>query len=354
METLHRISAAEQVSAHLREEIIHGTWSKKMPGVLALAAELGSNQGTVEAALRLLEKQKLLISQGPGRARLISLPHGLKTDNLLKIAILDYDPRGWTESYVVEAQHRLIAAGHQAFFTPQSLLELHMDLKRVQRLVNKTDADAWLVCSASREVLTWFASRPLPAFAWFGNRQGLPIAAVGPDKQPACATATRRLIELGHRRIVLLQQHLQQIPESYATEQAFLSELAAQGIVTSPYNLPHWEESRTGFYDCLKKLFSVTPPTALIVDEASYFCGALQFLAERGLRVPKDVSLVCTDSSRFFANSWPPVTHIQWDTRPVIRRVIQWIDNIAHRRSDTRQTLTSAKFIPGGTIGPAV
>jgi len=353
MRTLNRVSAVEQVSAHLREELFHGTWNKKMPGVHALAGELGSNHGTVEAALRLLEKQKLLIHQGPGRARLIRLPHAPKPDGPLKIAILDYDPLGVTESYAIEAQHRLTEAGHKTFFTRQCLQDLHMDLKRVTRLVGNTDADAWIVCSASREVLEWFAFQRAPAFAWFGNRHGLPIAGVGPAKQPAYATATRRLIELGHRRIVLLHRQLQQVPESSATEQAFLSELAVHGIVTSPYNLPRWDDNKTGFYDCLTKLFSLTPPTALIIDEASFFFGAFQFLAERGLRVPKDVSLVCTDSSPFFANSWPTVAHIHWDTRPVVRRIIQWANHVAHRRSDTRQTLTPAKFIPGGTIGPA-
>jgi hypothetical protein len=182
----------------------------------------------------------------------------------------------------------------------------------------------------------------------------LPIAGVGPDKQPAYTTAARRLIELGHRRIVLLHQQLQQAPELSAPDQAFLNELTAHGIATSPYNLPHWTDSKTEFYDCLTKLFSVTPPTALIIDDASFFFGAFQFLADRGLRVPKDVSLICADSSPFFANSCPPVTHIHWDTGPVVRRVIQWVNNIAHRRTDTRQTLTPAKFIPGGTIGPAL
>ncbi len=353
MRTLNRVSAVEQVAAHLREELFHGTWSKKMPGVHALAGELGSNHGTVEAALRLLEKQRLLVHQGPGRARLIRLPHAPKPDSPLKIAILDYEPLGVTESYAIEVQHRLEEAGHKAFFTRQCLQDLHMDLKRVSRLVANTDADAWIVCSASREVLEWFASQPAPAFAWFGNRQGLPIAGVGPAKQSAYATATRHLIELGHRRIVLLHKQLQEIPESSATDQAFLSELAVHGIATSPYNLPHWADKRNGFYDCLTKLFSVTSPTALIIDEASFVFGALQFLAERGLRVPKDVSLVCTDSSPFFANSWPTVAHIHWDTRPVVRRIIQWANHVAHRRSDTRQTLTPAKFIPGGTIGPA-
>ena len=98
MKTLNRVSAVEQVSEHLRKELFHGTWTNKMPGVHALAGELGSNHGTVEAALRLLEKQKLLIHQGPGRSRLIRLPREAKPDGPLKIAILDYDPLGLTES----------------------------------------------------------------------------------------------------------------------------------------------------------------------------------------------------------------------------------------------------------------
>jgi hypothetical protein len=40
-------------------------------------------------------------------------------------------------------------------------------------------------------------------------------------------------------------------------------------------------------------------------------------------------------------------------TRPIVRRIIQWANHVAHRRSDTRQSLTPAKFIHGGTIGPA-
>ena len=55
MRPLQPVSAAEQVAAHLRQEIFHGTWSTRLPGVHALAAELGSNHHTVLAALRLLE-----------------------------------------------------------------------------------------------------------------------------------------------------------------------------------------------------------------------------------------------------------------------------------------------------------
>jgi DNA-binding LacI/PurR family transcriptional regulator len=116
------------------------------------------------------------------------------------------------------------------------------------------------------------------------------------------------------------------------------------------YNLPDWEETTAGFRECLEALFRVTPPTALIVDEAPWFVATLQFLARRGLRVPADVSLICTDDDVAFAYCDPPIACIQWDRRPLIRRVVSWASNVSRGKPDLRATSTPATFFPGGTI----
>jgi DNA-binding LacI/PurR family transcriptional regulator len=43
----------------------------------------------------------------------------------------------------------------------------------------------------------------------------------------------------------------------------------------------------------------------LILDESHLYCAALHFLAERGLRVPHDVSLICTDADSSFGVNHP-------------------------------------------------
>ncbi len=48
----------------------------------------------------------------------------------------------------------------------------------------------------------------------------------------------------------------------------------------------------------------------------------------------------------------PEVTHIRWDSRPVVRRVVRWAENVAHGIDDRRQTEVKAGFVHGGTIGP--
>ena len=323
-----------------------------MPGVMRLAEDLGVARNTVEAAMRELERDGLLVPQGRGRGRLIRL-RGRQRRAGLRVGILPGDIADRGLNYLIELEHDLAKANHQGFFAPQSLDVLGMDVGRIARMVQKIDADAWVVVSASGAVLEWFAAGEVPAIALFGRRQGLPIAGVGPDKRPVVGEATRLLVGLGHRRIVLLSRSRRRLPAPGGAELAFLNELAAHGIAAGDYHLPDWEESAVGLHARLDSLFSVTPPTALILDEAPFFVSALRFCADRGLRVPRDVSLVCMDSDPSFDWCNPAISHIRWDTRPVVRRVVKWVNDLDNGHHSLRQTLTPAEFFRGGTIGPA-
>jgi DNA-binding LacI/PurR family transcriptional regulator len=205
----------------------------------------------------------------------------------------------------------------------------------------------------SREVLEWFMARKLPVFALFGRRRELPIASAGPDKVAAMTAATRELCRLGHQRIVLLTRQVRCLPAPGAVEQAFLDELARNGILPGPYNMPNWEETIDGYYACLDSLFLYTPPTALIVDEVPFFVALRQFLLLNKISAPEEVSMICTDASPDFDWCKPSVAHIRWDSRPLVRRIVKWTGNVSRGMEDKRQTFTHAEFVPGGTIGPA-
>jgi DNA-binding GntR family transcriptional regulator len=79
---LHFLSHAQQLAAHLRSEILQGKWSDSMPGILLLEKELGVNRNTIDAALKLLEKEGLLKGQGPGCKRRIVLQENHTTPAL--------------------------------------------------------------------------------------------------------------------------------------------------------------------------------------------------------------------------------------------------------------------------------
>jgi DNA-binding LacI/PurR family transcriptional regulator len=258
-----------------------------------------------------------------------------------------------TLSYVLDLQHGLMEAGHSVGFASRNLLDLGMDAKRVARMVKETETDAWVVFAGPREVLEWFASQPVPSFAMFGRRSSVPIAGTGPDKLPALLMAVRRLVALGHRKIVMLLREEHRKPQPGPFARAFLDELKSNGLSTGSYNLPDWEDSGDGFRRCLDSLFQSTPPSALILDEAFLFNLAQLHLARRGILAPEHVSLVCSDPDPAFGWAEPSVAHIRWESRQVVRRIVRWADNVARGKDDRRQTFTKAEFIEGGTVGVA-
>ncbi len=350
------LSITEQVTGALRADLWRGRWRGLMPGKHHLAKELEVNNKTVEAALRQLEAEGLLVAQGAGRQRLIRLPERLPEGQAppsLRVGILLFEPADRKLDYIVELQHALVEAGHGAIYASHAMMELGMEVPRIARMVQKTAADAWVVIGGARAVLEWFSVQPVPAFDLFGRRLEVPIASAGPDKPPAMAAATRELLGLGHRRIVLLARRLRRLPEPGKSERVFLEELKVHGVAVGAYNLPDWEETREGLQELLGALFQVTPPTALIIQEATFFAATQQFLARRRLLVPEQVSLVCTDADPTFAWCTPSISHIRWDSGPVVRSIVRWAATVSRGGKDIRQTLTRAEFIPGGTIGPA-
>lgn len=353
MTPFRALSVAEQVAGHLREQVRSGIYRGAMPGVFRLESELGVSRDTVEAALHLLEKDGLLEAQGPGRRRRILPPRNRAARQALRVAILPYDSPDRTEGYIHELSHHLVEAGHAAFFADRCLTQLDMKLDRVRALVTETAADAWVVCSASRPVLEWFAAQSAPAFAMYGNWLDLPIAGVKPERRMAVIHMVKALGQLGHRRIVMLGGHSRLHPEPRETQLAFLQAMAELGIPTGPYNLPDTGVTVEDYQAKLQSLFRVSPPTALLVDEVPYFVATLNFCAHRGIRVPEDVSLVCTDWNPAFACCRPTVAHMRWDPARVVRRILRWAGNVALGRNDRQQSYIPARYVSGHTVGPA-
>lgn len=346
------LSISAQAVDHLRHEILQGRWRQTMPGRQKLAEELGLNEKTVEVALDQLEKEGLLESQGAGKRRRIvaNVEH---QPSVLRVAYLEHSPGDKGEAYMISLTHQLQDAGHAPFYADKTLTEFGMKPSRIARMVKKTQADAWVVCAGARSILEWFAANDIPCFALFGPMDDLPLPGTKPDRVKPLTEATRALLELGHRRISFLCRHQNRHPLPAIGLRVYLSELEAAGIETGDFHLPEWEGSAEGLMRILDSLCdSPTPVTALFLDEPFLYHAAHHHLSKRGLRIPEDISLICTDGHETFRWCRPGVAHIEWDTRPIVRRIVRWADNIAKGKTDLRQSFTKSSFVPGGTIGP--
>jgi DNA-binding LacI/PurR family transcriptional regulator len=323
-----------------------------MPGADVLTRELGVGRNTVDAALIQLEREGMLRNCGAGRRRRV-VAREVAGRGSLRVRILSYSVRDQTDVVIQDLHYRLGAGGHAVRFSGKTLQDLKMDARRVAAHVEREPADAWVVYGASKEILAWFAEGPVPAYALVGRMRGVAIAGVKPDKGPAQQVAIRRLVELGHSRIVRIVRPERVQPVLGMIEMAFLEDLESHGIRTGSYNMAVWHGGAADFRGCLDSLFRLTPPTALFLDEPMLFLAARQHLAGKGLLAPQNVSLICDDPDPYFGIFDPPISHIAWKSEDLARQAARWVNRIAGGHDERRQSFVKATFVEGGTIGPA-
>ncbi len=344
------LSHVEQVAAHLRAELEQGRWTGEMPGVFKLEEYLGVNHGILHRALHLLEQEGVLENQGRGKSRRIVMSGSGSAK--LTVRVLLYERPDLWNSYLLDLMHLLRGEGHDAGFADKTLSELGMNVGRISRFVKAQEADAWVVVAGPHDVLEWFSRQPEPAFALYGLTKDIPLPFAGPRKIPAIGELLGCLFELGHSRIVQLVREERRKPKLGGIERFILGEMEQRGITTGPYNIPDWGNCPAELQEKLDSLFKHTPPTALLVDEPAIYLAVRDHLARRGICCPEQVSLACFDADPAFDWLLPQVTHIAWDPRPVIRAVVRWVNRVGKGRNDRRATLTKARLVMGGTIGP--
>jgi DNA-binding LacI/PurR family transcriptional regulator len=352
-------SNARQVADVLRSEILTGKWRSHLPGVLALENELCLNRNLIGQALRMLEEEGILVPQGQGKPRKIVIPRAHRL-NTLRIGILRYEEQDVHRFHpLAQAKYSLEAAGHSVSIARGTLLGMNMNPKRVAQAISKHDVDAWVVVAASKSLLEWFAGQPFPALSFFGNFTGVKIASVVPAVQTQYQDLVRKLLNLGHRKIVFLSRSTtpammdRELKADIGQRGVLARELGAHGIAYGPYNRPCFGSDPEKLQQCLHELFRMTPPTAIYVDEGFLALVVYEFLLKRRIRVPEDVSLVCNMEDPAFEWNRPAISHLRWDNGAIARRVLLWANHVARGKRDFRQVSTKVSFIEGGTIGPA-
>lgn len=347
-------SLAEQVAEEIRAGLLRDRWTGQVPGRNALAAELGVNHKTCGSALKLLESEGLLVSQGRGRGRAIVQSASVKPTKLRVKVLLYEKSAGRTDYLMTELLYRLREAGHDASFAEKSMIGLGMDAGRIGRYVESIDADAWIVLAGPRGVLHWFSQQSVPAFALFGRLVDTSLAGVSVTKVEATRELVGRLVEMGHERIVLITGEDRRKPSPGFFELRYLECLEAHGIKSGAYNLPDWGDGPEELEKGLRALFRHTPPTAIITDEVSAYIAVMQQLARMGIVAPDQVSMACLDQSSSLDWCRPKITHLGWNAAPLLKRMVNWIEQVSRGKDDRRKSRIKAKLIAGGTIGPVL
>ncbi|MGN6761826.1 MAG: LacI family DNA-binding transcriptional regulator [Leifsonia sp.] len=156
------------------------------------------------------------------------------------------------------------------------------------------------------------------------------------DQVAGARTATRHLIELGHRRIAHISGPLEWF-EAQARVHGYRVELAEAGLEPEPAAAGDWT-AESGYRVGLRVL---TDPrvTAVFTSNDQMALGLYHAANEAGRRIPADLSVVGFDDIPEAAHFWPPLTTVRQDFTELGRRSIESI--VAEIEGGTEPTAVS-------------
>lgn len=147
------------------------------------------------------------------------------------------------------------------------------------------------------------------------NREvpGATAPSVMPAYRTAAVRATEHLLVLGHRRIGFIGG-LRHVTSGREHFDGFLASMASAGLAVDPKLVCRGPfDPDFGASAAAELLDLAAPPTALLVANHEATFGVVPVLSERGIGIPGQLSVVCTEDAPWFGWWHPRLTVV--DTR---------------------------------------
>ncbi|NBD30344.1 MAG: substrate-binding domain-containing protein [Alphaproteobacteria bacterium] len=169
--------------------------------------------------------------------------------------------------------------------------------------------------------------------------------------------ATEFLLDLGHRRIALLNG-LEAMDFASRRRAGYERALADRGINPDPgLEISGEMTEAMGYRGALDLLDRAMPPTAFLVSSMISALGVRRALEDRGLRMGADVSVITHDDALSYFTTGadvPLFTSTRSSVRDAGRQVAQMlIDGINTPDAPPQQVLLEAELMVGRSTGPA-
>ncbi|MER6620503.1 substrate-binding domain-containing protein [Streptomyces sp. NPDC000931] len=223
-----------------------------------------------------------------------------------------------------------------------------------------------LVLRGSSGVLFHLAELSEPQYAWLQQHR-IPFVMIDPVLEPPAGvvsvgaadwrggvTATEHLLALGHERIAVVAGHRHTLCAD-ARIAGYRSALAAAGVRHRPEYVRHADSGEGAAGRRVRELLDLPePPTAVFVCSDRMALEVYEALAERGLRVPDDMSVVGYDDlpeARWLA---PALTTVRQPLSEMaataLRLLLRMMDG--HRPESTRTELSTRLVERSSTAPP--
>ncbi|HVL08985.1 MAG TPA: LacI family DNA-binding transcriptional regulator [Burkholderiaceae bacterium] len=214
----------------------------------------------------------------------------------------------------VEALRQGLGQANYTLLLAQPPLTEQSDLRPLRRLIERgVDGIVLLGNDCPPAWLEIIEKNGLPMTMIWADASDAPPGAIGFDNRTAGRQAAEHLLQLGHREFAFISGRLASNQRSQQRYQGLLEAIAAGGgrlprelVVEADY------EFADGYRAALQLLQDGQRFTALVCGNDYLALGAMAGLRERGLRIPRDVSVIGFNDSEFSPFVDPPLTTIRF------------------------------------------
>lgn len=346
----------EQIADNIRELIRTGNFAGRLPSERDLCRLVNVSRPILRRALHHLRDEGLLhITRGrvAGIAKRVEPRQSASKE---KRVILLY-PKAenflsrWMLAVVDEILRQL--SGQQMHFEMQMAPALGGQRigSRLQKLVERRHADTWILAGASSSAQEWFQNHSLKAILMGDPRPGIRMPFVNDDQEAATRHAANVLLGMKHRHIAYLMRvrgwggPIQAMGNEAGFRKACSSVPGARGHLVC-------HDARTKVMrEHLEALFTRHPEvTGLIVSHAEDVLTTIGWLLEKGIQIPRDVSLISRQWAGFLEHVHPLPASYFTDPREHAHKLCRFIFS-SGQDFRTRQRIFP-KFSKNETVAP--
>ncbi len=164
------------------------------------------------------------------------------------------------------------------------------------------------------------------------------IDSVGVENEAPVRKLVAHLIELGHRRIVMVAGR-RGLTTTEERVRGFTDQMAASGLALNRDSVLQGDSRASGALDAVATAVrGRTPPTALIIGNNQMTIGAMRALRGAGRAVPRDIALVAFDDFEWSDLFSPRLTTVAQPEREMaVTAVSLLLDRMADPELATRQ-----------------
>lgn len=351
-----RQSLVSQTAAILREEILKGEWREWLPGERALCGSLQVSRNTLRAALAQLKRDGVIRSDHGAGNRILMRPER-RAGSLQSrdVALLSPEAlerlRPSMALWIDELRAMLSERGCRLhiFHGPQ-YFRVNPDAA-LGKLVSQHPHGCWVLALSNESTQRWFERSGFPCVVAGTVYPGLNLPFRDLDHRAICRHAAGVMLGLGHRKVGLLLQKSRRAGD-LESEAGF-----REGVRSSPHadaevSVSYHDATVGSIRTALRRLMDQRPPpTALLVANAYHYLTVVSLLAQSGVRVPAEVSVVSRDEDPFLSFLVPTPARYVASPRTMAKALLRPVLEILEGGVVTHRTIRiMPDFIRGETL----